>query len=91
MLQLLVIPLIFASLVNSLANLDTRTAGKLATWGIGYYVVTIFLAVATGLALVLVIKPGSYSMIRDDQVKDKGDICKGTGPSEAILDLIRCF
>uniref|UniRef100_A0A915K3V8 Amino acid transporter n=1 Tax=Romanomermis culicivorax TaxID=13658 RepID=A0A915K3V8_ROMCU len=88
MLTLLVIPLMFSSLVNSLANLETKTAGRLAFLGVAYYAMTIALAVSTGIAAVMLIQPGSASP-RDRHIADVGKVCKGKGPTEAILDLIR--
>lgn len=88
MLKLLILPLMFSSLINSLANLDTTTASRLGLFAGLYYFVTIILAVATGIVLVLTIKPGNYSRHTGD-VADVGKICKGTLPADTILDLFR--
>lgn len=87
MLKLLILPLMFSSLINSLANLDTTTASRLGLFAGLYYLVTIILAVATGIILVLAIKPGSYSR-HTGEVKDV-KVCQGTLPADTILDLFR--
>jgi Na+/H+-dicarboxylate symporter len=87
-LKMLILPLIFSSLVNSLANLDAGTAGRLGLIACIYYLITIVMAVFTGIVLVLVIKPGSYGTIPNNVV-DNGMSCKGLLPIDTVLDLIR--
>ncbi|OGR45819.1 MAG: hypothetical protein A2X34_01330 [Elusimicrobia bacterium GWC2_51_8] len=60
LLFMIVMPLVFASISLGVAGLgDLRRVGRVGTKAIGYFLATTFLAAATGLALVNIIKPGS--------------------------------
>lgn len=87
-LKMLILPLIFSSLVNSLANLDAGTAGRLGFIAMCYYLITIVMAVFTGIVLVLAIKPGSYGTIPNN-VPETGQSCKGLLAIDTVLDLLR--
>lgn len=60
LVQMIVVPLVFASIVRGIAGSDT---GQLKTLGLGggaFFLVTTVLATAIGLALALVIDPGAH-------------------------------
>lgn len=84
MLKMMIIPLIVASLISSLASLDAQMSGKLGYRAIIYYMSTTLIAVFLGILLVLTIKPGS---------RGEGDTNEGEPEDEvsgvyAFLDLI---
>lgn len=59
LLQMLVVPLIVASLVTGVARMgDLRALGRLGWRTLAYYVGTSALAIATGIAWVNVLRPG---------------------------------
>ncbi|KAJ7308176.1 hypothetical protein JRQ81_008693 [Phrynocephalus forsythii] len=58
MLKMLILPLITSSLMSGLATMDSRVCRKMGLITITYYLWTTFLAVATGIVLVLAIHPG---------------------------------
>lgn len=60
MLFMIVMPLVFSSIALGVAGLgDLRRVGRVGGKAVGYFLVTTFLAAATGLLFVNVIKPGS--------------------------------
>ena len=59
LLQMIVVPLVFASLVSGVLGLgDPRKLGRLGWRTLAYYMVTSFIAILTGLVLVNLIAPG---------------------------------
>ncbi|XP_033119814.1 excitatory amino acid transporter 3-like [Anneissia japonica] len=85
MLKMMILPLIFSSLVSSLASLDSSMSGKLGVRVVVYYISTTIIAVFLGILLVLTIRPGEIS----------GNVSKNTeeeqtlGTAYALMDLIR--
>ena len=61
LLKLIAVPLILASLIKGISDLkDISKLSKMGGRTIGLYVLTTILAVSIGLAIVNIIKPGSY-------------------------------
>lgn len=59
MLKMIVIPLVLSSIISGIVNIGgDGNFGKLGLKTIGYYLMTSILAIATGLLLVNLIKPG---------------------------------
>jgi Na+/H+-dicarboxylate symporter len=59
LLQMLVVPLIVASLVTGVTGMgDLRTLGRLGRRTLGIYIITSALAILTGIVLVNLIEPG---------------------------------
>ncbi|OGS11454.1 MAG: hypothetical protein A2234_04945 [Elusimicrobia bacterium RIFOXYA2_FULL_58_8] len=60
LLFMIVMPLVFASIAMGVAGLgDLRRVGRVGGKAVGYFLVTTFLAAATGLVFVNAIQPGS--------------------------------
>jgi Na+/H+-dicarboxylate symporter len=58
-LKMIVIPLVVTSMISGVATLgDIRKVGRTGLYTLGYYVVTTSLAVALGLVLVNLVRPG---------------------------------
>uniref|UniRef100_A0A914WP40 Amino acid transporter n=1 Tax=Plectus sambesii TaxID=2011161 RepID=A0A914WP40_9BILA len=89
MLKMLILPLITSSLINSLASLDSETAGRMGLVATIYYMSTTLIAVITGIVLVVIIKPGSYAETIKTGSSEGGESCKGTEPLDTIMDLFR--
>lgn len=60
LLFMLAVPLIFAALVTGVAELDPRSLGRIGLRTLGYAAVLSAIAVALGLALVNLIRPGEW-------------------------------
>nr|XP_020636563.1 excitatory amino acid transporter 5-like [Pogona vitticeps] len=84
MLKMLILPLITSSLMSGLATMDSRVCGKMGLITITYYLWTTFLAVTTGIILVLTIHPGVAAQ------KEEYTVSKVVlSSADALLDLIR--
>ncbi|GMT17055.1 hypothetical protein PFISCL1PPCAC_8352, partial [Pristionchus fissidentatus] len=87
LLKMLIIPLIVASLVSGLAQLDARESGKVGSRAIAYYALTTTHAVILGIIVVMLIHPGDPSIKTDNShlTIDRGSI----SALDKFLDLIR--
>ncbi|KAH0625953.1 hypothetical protein JD844_034342 [Phrynosoma platyrhinos] len=84
MLKMLILPLITSSLMSGLATMDSKVCGKMGIITITYYLWTTFLAVTTGIVLVVTIHPGAAAQ------KEYYSIGKMVlSSADALLDLIR--
>ncbi|XP_067654029.1 excitatory amino acid transporter-like [Haliotis asinina] len=86
MLRLLILPLIISSIITGLGNVSGSSAGKIGILSMVYYTSTSVLATLVGLAVVLIIKPGSYTDSTATDVPQDKDVVSGM---DAILDLFR--
>nr|XP_060640737.1 excitatory amino acid transporter 5-like [Anolis sagrei ordinatus]XP_060640740.1 excitatory amino acid transporter 5-like [Anolis sagrei ordinatus] len=84
MLKMLILPLITSSLMSGLATMDSKVCGKMGVITITYYLWTTFLAVTTGIVLVISIHPGAAAQKEDYAV---GKVVLSS--ADALLDLIR--
>ncbi|CAO4363715.1 unnamed protein product [Caenorhabditis nigoni] len=87
MLKAMVLPLIAASIVSGLSQLDGKTSGRLGSRAVMYYVITTTHAVILGIIVVSIIHPG------DPTIKQKMGIAEGETANESaaqkFLDLFR--
>ncbi|XP_063003437.1 excitatory amino acid transporter 5-like [Elgaria multicarinata webbii] len=84
MLKMLILPLITSSLMSGLATMDSKVCGKMGVITITYYLWTTFLAVTTGIVLVIIIHPGAAAQ------KEEYTVSKVVlSSADALLDLIR--
>jgi Na+/H+-dicarboxylate symporter len=61
LLKMIIIPLIFTSLVSGIASLgNARAVGRVGIRTLVYYTITTTLAIAVGLTLVNIIRPGAH-------------------------------
>ncbi|XP_046550466.1 excitatory amino acid transporter-like [Haliotis rubra] len=86
MLRMLILPLIISSIITGLGNVTGSSAGKIGVLSMMYYASTSILATLVGLAVVLIIKPGSYTDSTATYVSQNNDVVSGM---DAILDLFR--
>jgi hypothetical protein len=89
MLKMLILPLIVFSLLSGLGSLEAKVAGSLGWRTIAYYMCTTFLAVALGLTLVTVIKPGGRADIFECDNSTVHGSSNNIEVIDTILDLIR--
>ncbi|KAL3067860.1 hypothetical protein niasHS_016826 [Heterodera schachtii] len=90
MLKCVVVPLIVASLVTGLAQLNIRDSGRIGGIAVLYYLVTTTIAVMTGIFLVLTIRPGDLGQgTNGDGHLGNGSNTKPTDTMDTMLDLIR--
>ena len=73
LLKMIIIPLIFTSLVSGIASLgDMRAVGRVGIRTVVYYTLSTTLAIAVGLALVNVIRPGDHLDLAGTSVLPEG-------------------
>uniref|UniRef100_A0A1I7YQX8 Amino acid transporter n=1 Tax=Steinernema glaseri TaxID=37863 RepID=A0A1I7YQX8_9BILA len=87
MLKMMILPLIAASLISGLSQLDAKQSGRMSVCAFAYYAATTSLAVLTGIALVLIIHPGDASVKMDKFTPDDSE--QSVSAFEKFLDLIR--
>ncbi|XP_067676385.1 excitatory amino acid transporter 3-like [Haliotis asinina] len=85
--NMLVLPLIVASMITGIANMDNKSSGKMSLFTMAYYVSTTVIAICIGFVLVYIIKPG----LRDTLTSSGTQSEEFHAPSavDMILDLIR--
>lgn len=90
-LKLLILPLITSSLINSIVNLDPKSAGRVGGIATLFYFTTTLLAVVTGIILVMVIQPGARGDDEEPLKAPPGSAmsCGQTIPTDTIFDLVR--
>ncbi|CEF71369.1 Excitatory amino acid transporter 2 [Strongyloides ratti] len=86
-LKLMILPLIFASLISALAQMNAKDSGQMGLITVLYYLTTTALATITGIILVLVIHPGDPTIKND--IKVTGATHGNINPLDTFLDLIR--
>lgn len=72
--------------ISGMASLDRKSFGKIGMRAIGYYGFTSFVAVFTGIFVVVLIKPGQSTSTKVVTVGKVQTLL----PVDTILDLIRC-
>ncbi|UYV68775.1 SLC1A2 [Cordylochernes scorpioides] len=86
MLKLVILPLIFSSMVSGLANLDTKSGGRIGLLTFTYFLFTTLMAVIVGTILVLIIHPGSPKMRRSNSTQTSNVTVTAM---DTFLDLVR--
>ncbi|XP_026580406.1 excitatory amino acid transporter 5-like, partial [Pseudonaja textilis] len=71
-------------LMSGLATMDSQICGKMGLLTITYYLWTTFMAVTTGIVLVLIIHPGAAAQ-KEEHLVGKAVLSS----ADALLDLIR--
>lgn len=88
LMQMLVVPLVFCSLVcGSAAIGDTKTLGKVGIKTVAFYLVTTAMAISIALGVGLVIRPGIGLDTSAVQTADVA-IAEKTSFAETLLDII---
>ena len=88
LMQMLVVPLVFCSLICGAAAIgDTKTLGKVGVKAIGFYLVTTMLAVAVSLGVASLLNPGLGLDMSQVQAVDT-TVTESAGFAETLLDII---
>ncbi|MEX0709527.1 MAG: dicarboxylate/amino acid:cation symporter [Woeseia sp.] len=86
-IQMIVVPLVFASIIRGLAaGGDPATLKQLGLWVTGFFVVTTAIAATIGIQLALTIEPGSYLQLGDRVAEFGGEVADGVAsPAPPML------
>lgn len=89
-MQMLVVPLVFASLVTgSMSMGDTKKLGKVGIRAIIFYIVTTSIAIASALLIGNLINPGKgMNMTVSEVAKTADKVAEAPSIAETILDII---
>jgi Na+/H+-dicarboxylate symporter len=83
------VPLIFTSIVSGVASIGGgRDLGRLFSKTLGYYVLSSFLAILAGLAVVNIIRPGAGETPFDTTSSTLPELSTATSPVEILLDIV---
>ena len=84
-LKAIIIPLVLPSLIVAIGTTSLQTAGIVGRWTIVYYLVTTFLAVFLGIAVVFAIEPGD----RKNNLETSDAQTSNSMMADSFLDIIR--
>lgn len=88
LMQMLVVPLVFCSLVCGAAAIgDTKTLGKVGIKTVGFYLVTTALAISVALSIGKLMNPGIGLDMSAIQ-KGEATVAQKTGLADTILNMI---
>jgi Na+/H+-dicarboxylate symporter len=87
-IQMIVVPLVFASIIRGLAaGPDTQQLKRLGLWAAGLFLVSTALAATIGIQLALTIEPGSYLEIGDQLAEIEREPSAATTSPPALRQL----
>lgn len=88
LMQMLVVPLVFCSLVcGSMAIGDTKTLGKVGIKAVGFYLCTTALAITVALSIAMLINPGIGVQLEHVQTAEVA-VAEKTPITETLLNII---
>ena len=88
LLKMVIVPLVFASIISGVASVGGVGLGRLFGKTLGYYLVTSFLAVLTGLVLVNLVRPGAGADLGGAETRPLPDLTVVTSPVDLLLDIV---
>lgn len=89
LMQMLVVPLVFCSLVcGSMAMGDSKSLGKVGIKAIGFYLVTTALAISLALSVASLIRPGIGMDISSMETAAQTETVQSVSFSETFLNII---
>ncbi|XP_048258317.1 excitatory amino acid transporter 1-like [Haliotis rufescens] len=87
MLKVLILPLIVASMITGIANVDSKSSGRMGLITMGYYIASTVIALMIGVMLVFTIKPGQMTSTVPPVPLDTP--AHSPTPGQVLLDLVR--
>ena len=89
LLKMIIVPLVLTSIVYGVASVGGSAGlGRLFGKTLGYYLLTSFLAVITGLVLANTLQPGVGADIAGAETQELPNLTVVTSPVQLILDIV---
>ena len=88
LLKMVIVPLVLTSIVSGVASVGGAGLGRLFGKTLGYYLLTSFLAVLTGLVLVNLVKPGAGADLGGAETRQLPDLTVVSSPVDLLLDIV---
>lgn len=89
LLRMIIVPLVFTSIVSGVASVGGgRALGRLFGKTLGYYVLSSFLAVAVGLTIVNIIRPGANAGMVATDGSPLPELETPSSPVELLMDIV---
>ena len=88
LLKMVIVPLVLTSIVSGVASVGGAGLGRLFGKTLGYYLLTSFLAVVTGLVLANLVKPGAGADLGGAETRELPDLAVVDSPVDLLLDIV---
>ena len=89
LLKMIIVPLVLTSIISGVASVGGSAGlGRLFGKTLGYYVLTSFLAVITGLVLANTLQPGVGADLAGAETHELPNLTVVTSPVQLILDIV---
>ncbi|XP_050726351.1 excitatory amino acid transporter-like isoform X3 [Eriocheir sinensis] len=91
MLKMLILPLIISSIITGVAQLDATASGQMGYRALAYYFGTTVCAAVTGILCVVLIHPGSPTLLKHSTGEQPAILSGGNKITtlDAFLDIVR--
>ncbi|KAK8392962.1 hypothetical protein O3P69_013175 [Scylla paramamosain] len=91
MLKMLILPLIISSIITGVAQLDATASGQMGSRALAYYFGTTICAAVTGIMCVVIIHPGSPTLLKHSMGETPDILKDGSKVTtmDAFLDIVR--
>lgn len=88
LLKMIIVPLVVTSIISGVASVGGAGLGRLFGKTLGYYMLTSFLAVITGLTLANTLKPGVGADLVGAETSEIPNLTVVSSPVQLILDVV---
>jgi Na+/H+-dicarboxylate symporter len=89
LLRMIIVPLVLTSIISGVASVGGGSnIGRLFSKTLGYYVLSSFLAVLTGVFLVNLIRPGEGANLTDAARQELPELSTPGSPIELLFDVV---
>lgn len=88
LLKMIIVPLVLTSIISGVSSVGGAGLGRLFSKTLGYYMLTSFLAVITGLTLTNLLQPGVGFELGGAGSEELPDLTVVSSPVDLILDIV---
>ena len=88
LLKMIIVPLVLTSIISGVSSVGGAGLGRLFSKTLGYYMLTSFLAVITGLMLANLLQPGVGFQLGQSASEELPDLTVVSSPVDLIFDIV---